>query len=66
MKIRIVEVEYDLSPVEIGEERLEGLDKHTDVPTCGEFTSKVGGLTTHTLHSVSECVCVCVCVCVCE
>ena len=59
MKLGIVEVEYDLSPVEVRENGLQSLDKHSDVPSRRGFTSKVGRITSHTLHSVCVCMCVC-------
>ena len=62
MKLWIVKIEDDLSPVQVGEEGLKCLDKHSNVPGRGRFTSKVGRVTAHTTLKERERVCVCVCV----
>ena len=69
MKLWIVQVEDDLSPVQVGEEGLKSLDKHTNVPGRGRFTSKVGRVTAHTTLKEKvyayACVSVCVYTCMC-
>ena len=32
MKLRVIEIQDDLSPVEVREEGLQRLDKHADIP----------------------------------
>ena len=64
MKLRVVEIEDDLSPVEVREEGLERLNKHSDVPRRRGFPCKVGRVTAHTTlererkrrYYVSDCV----------
>ena len=49
MELWIVQVEYDLTPVEVWEERLEALDEDSHIPGGGEFPREVGWFTSHTL-----------------
>ena len=61
MKLWIVEVKDDFSPVEVREDGLQRLDKHSNIPRGRGFPCKVGGVTAHTtLYCRVNGVCVCV------